>query len=299
MYKLLISLLILCLAASASSGKPKPKSVVAPGAKPEKLAGGFSFTEGPAVDSQGNVYFTDQPNNKILIWSVNGQLTVFCDHCGRANGLYFDKKGNLISCSDEENEIWSIDLTGNHSVLVENYHGKKLNGPNDTWVHPSGGIYFTDPLYPRPYWKRSPEMQQDGQHVYFFSPERKNLVRVINDLQQPNGIIGTPDGKTLYIADIKAGKTYKYMIQPDGSLSGKTLFVPMGSDGMTIDKKGNIYLTGKGVTVFNQKGEKIDFIPIEAKWTANVCFGGKNMKTLYVTASESLYGLKMKVSGVR
>jgi gluconolactonase len=251
------------------------------------------------VDGQGNVYFTDQPNNKILKWSVDGQLTVFCDHCGRANGLYFDRMGNLISCSDQDNELWSIDQNGNFSILVKDFNGKKLNGPNDTWVHPSGGIYFTDPLYARPYWKRSPDMQQDGQHVYFLSPDRKNLVRIINDLEQPNGIIGTPDGKTLYVADIKAGKTYRYVIQPDGSLTEKTLFAPMGSDGMTIDKKGNIYLTGKGVTVFNPKGEKIDHIPVDAKWTANVCFGGKDLKTLFITASESFYGLKMKVMGVQ
>jgi gluconolactonase len=295
----LIFFSILCLVGFSSISGSKPKSVVASGAKPEKLAGGFNFTEGPAVDSQGNVYFTDQPNNKILKWSVEGKLTVFCDQCGRANGLYFDSKGNLISCSDQENEMWSIDQNGNHSVLVADFLGKKLNGPNDTWVHPSGSIYFTDPLYPRPYWKRSPDMQQDGQHVYFLSPDRKNLVRVINDLKQPNGIIGTPDGKTLYVADIKAGKTFKYSIQADGSLTGKTLFASMGSDGMTIDKKGNIYLTGKGVTVFNSKGEKIDHIPIDAGWTANVCFGGKDMKTLFITASESFYGLKMKVAGVR
>jgi gluconolactonase len=299
MYMKLIFLSILCLVGFSSISRSKPKSVVAPGAKPEKLAGGFSFTEGPAVDSQGNVYFTDQPNNKILKWSVEGKLTVFCDQCGRANGLYFDRKGNLISCSDQENELWSIDQNGNHSVLVTDFLGKKLNGPNDTWVHPSAGIYFTDPLYPRPYWKRSPDMQQEGQHVYFLSPDRKNLVRVINDLKQPNGIIGTPDGKTLYVADIKAGKTFKFSIQADGSLTGKTLFASMGSDGMTIDKKGNIYLTGKGVTVFNSKGEKIDHIPIDAGWTANVCFGGKDMKTLFITASESFYGLKMKVEGVR
>ena len=251
------------------------------------------------MDAQGSVYFTDQPNNKILKWSVDGQLTVFCDHCGRANGLYFDRKGNLISCSDQDNELWSIDQNGNYSILVKDFNGKKLNGPNDTWVHPSGGIYFTDPLYARPYWKRTPDMQQDGQHVYYLSPGSKSLVRVINDLEQPNGIIGTPDGKTLYVADIKAGKTYKYKIQPDGSLSGKTLFAPMGSDGMTIDKKGNIYLTGKGVTVFNPKGDKIDHIPVNAGWTANVCFGGKDMKMLFITASESFYGLKMKVAGVR
>jgi gluconolactonase len=299
MYKFFIQITLFCIIIYYPAAGQKHKSVVAPGAKPEKLAGGFSFTEGPAVDGQGNVYFTDQPNNKILKWSIDGKLTIFCDHCGRANGLYFDRKGNLISCSDEENELWSIDQNRNYSVLVANYHGKKLNGPNDTWVHPLGGIYFTDPLYARPYWKRSPDMQQDGQHVYFLSPDRKNLVRVTNDLEQPNGIIGTPDGNTLYVADIKAGKTYKYRILPDGSLTGKTLFAPMGSDGMTIDKKGNIYFTGKGVTVFNPKGVKIDHIPVAANWTSNVCFGGKDMKTLFITASESFYGLKMKVKGVR
>jgi len=280
------------------NGQPAHR-VTAPGAKPEKLAGGFSFTEGPAVDRQGNVWFTDQPNNKILKWSVEGQLTVFCDQCGRANGMFFDKKGNLLTCSDLENELWSIDQQGNHEVLVDSYNGKKLNGPNDLWIDPSGGIYFTDPLYPRPYWKRSPEMQQDGQHVYYLSPDRKNLVRVATDLNKPNGIIGTPDGKKLYIADIGAGQTYSYVIQQDGSLTGKTQFAPMGSDGMTIDAKGNIYLTGKGVTVFNPKGEKIEHIPVDARWTANVCFGGKNRKTLFITASDSFFGLKMKVRGVK
>jgi gluconolactonase len=275
------------------------KSVVAPGAKPEKLAGGFSFTEGPAVDKQGNVFFTDQPNNKILKWSTDGKLSVFCDNCGRANGMYFDKKGWLTTCSDEENELWSIGPDGNHQVLVSGFNGKKLNGPNDVWVHPSGALYFTDPLYPRPYWKRTPEMQQEGQFVYYLSADGKTLTRVITDLKQPNGVIGTEDGKTLYIADIGAGKTWRYTVEKDGTLSGKTLFTDMGSDGMTLDSKGNIYLTGKGVTVFNSKGEKIGHIPVEENWTANVCFGGKDMKTLFITASKSFYGLKMKVRGIR
>ena len=119
------------------------------------------------------------------------------------------------------------------------------------------------------------------------------------DLVQPNGIVGTPDGKTLYVADLKAGKTYSYAIQKDGSLTGKTLFAPMGSDGMTIDNRGNVYLTGKGVTVFNRKGEKISHIPVEARWTANVCFGGKKRNTLFITASEYLFGIRMKVKGVQ
>lgn len=272
--------------------------LIAPGATLEKLADGFLFTEGPAVDKEGNIYFTDQPNNRILKWSVSQELSVFHDDCGRANGLYVDKDGNIISCSDMDNELWSIDKNGTITVLVSDYHGKKLNGPNDLWIRPDGGIYFTDPLYPRNYWTRSPGMQQDGQHVYYLSPDRQQLFRVDEELEQPNGIIGTPDGKFLYVADIKAGKTYVYSIQPDGSLADKKLFTNMGSDGMTIDEKGNIYLTGRGVTVFNPAGEQILHIPVDAGWTANVCFGGKDRQTLFITATESLYGLQMNVKGV-
>lgn len=275
------------------------KSIIARGAKVEKLAEGFSFTEGPAVDKKGNVYFTDQPNNKILKWSTDGKLSVFMENSGRANGLYYDKKGNLISCSDMENEVWSIDTRGNHKVLVTDFDGKKLNGPNDLWVHPKGGIYFTDPLYKRDYWTRNPEMQQEGEYVYYLSPDGKAITKVDTELEKPNGIIGSPNGKLLYVADIKANKTYVYDILSDGTLSNKRLFITLGSDGMTIDNEGNIYLTGHGVTIFNPKGEQIEHIPVEANWTANVCFGGKDMKTLFITASQYLYGLRMNVKGVR
>ncbi|MFV0419469.1 MAG: SMP-30/gluconolactonase/LRE family protein [Dysgonomonas sp.] len=275
------------------------KSIIAPGAKVEKLANGFSFTEGPAMDRKGNVYFTDQPNNKILKWSTDGKLSVFMENSGRANGLYFDRKGNLISCSDMDNELWSIDNKGNHKALVTDFDKKKLNGPNDLWIHPKGDIYFTDPLYKRDYWTRDPEMQQDGEYVYFLSPDGKSITKVETELEKPNGIIGSPDGKLLYVADIKANKTYVYDILPDGTLSNKRLFTALGSDGMTIDNEGNIYLTGKGVTVFNPRGEQIEHIPIEVNWTANVCFGGKDMKTLFITASQNLYGLRMNVKGVK
>ena len=102
-------------------------------------------------------------------------------------------------------------------MLVDEYEGKPLNGPNDVWVRPDGALYFTDPFYERPWWTHD-AMPQDGQHVYFLSADRRRLVRVTDDLQKPNGIIGTPDGKTLFVADIGAGKTYRYDIAPDGSL---------------------------------------------------------------------------------
>jgi gluconolactonase len=270
--------------------------IIAPGATLQKLAGDFAFTEGPASDREGNVFFTDQPNDRILKWSIDGKLSTFMQPCGRANGLSFDHEGQLWACADEKNELSRIDPAGKATVVVKNYQGKLLNGPNDLWIRPSGGLYFTDPYYKRPYWKRGPKEMDEC--VYFLAPDNKTLTRVIDDLKQPNGIIGTSDGKLLYVADIGAGKTYRYRIQPDGSLKEKTLFCELGSDGMTIDNEGNIYLTGKGVSVFDPAGKKIEQIDVAEPWTANVCFGGKDRQTLFITASKSFYAMRMKVHGV-
>ncbi len=291
-------LVMIMMVHNLTFGKTKEKTLIAKGAKPEKLAGDFNFTEGPACDREGNIFFTDQPNNKILKWSTDNKLTVFGENLGRANGLYFDKKGNLISCSDEKNELWSIDPNGKVTVLVKDFEGKKLNGPNDLWIAPNGGIYLTDPFYKRPWWDHQ-TTEQDGEHVYYLAPGATKLIRVATDFERPNGIIGTPDGKYLYVADIKANKTWRYSVNADGTLSGKKLFAELGSDGMTIDAKGNIYLTGKGVIVYNRAGELIEKIPVEENWTANVCFGGKDRNLLFITASKSVYGLKMNVKGAR
>jgi gluconolactonase len=285
--------------AGSSRGEAQPQSRVTGATTPTLVSSQFKFTEGPAADKEGNVFFTDQPNNKIWKYSTDGQLSVFMDNAGRANGLYFDQKGNLLACADQQNQLWSISPKGKVTVLLKDYQGKKLNGPNDLWVHPrSGGIYFTDPYYQRPYWERkSPEIE--GQKVYYL-PKGKNVpVVVAENLEQPNGIIGTPDGQYLYVADIKAKRTYRYRINADGNLSDRQLFVEQGSDGMTIDNQGNVYLTGKGVTVYNQQGQKIEQIDVPANWTANVTFGGKDRSTLFITASESVFILPMQVKGVQ
>jgi len=277
-----------------------PAGIVAPGAKLTLLAGTFKFTEGPAADAKGNVFFTDQPNNKIYKWSVDGKLSVFDDNPGRANGLYFDRKGNLYTCADLENQLWMVNVKSKKvTVLVKDYEGKRLNGPNDLWIDPKGGVYFTDPFYKRDYWTDRGGMEQEGQYVYYLSPDRKSLTRVVTDMKQPNGIIGTPDGKRLYIADIGGRKTYVYDINPDATLGNKRLFAEMGSDGMTMDNEENIYLTGRGVTVFNKRGEKIDQIDVPKPWTANVTFGGKNNDILFITASDSLYSIQTRVHGAR
>lgn len=291
--------LIFAIACTAGlqPGHGADSPVIAPGATVQKLADGFSFTEGPTADADGNVYFTDQPNDRILKWSIDGKLTTFLTPAGRANGMCFDRNGQLIACADENNQLWSISPDGEVTVLVRDYQGKLLNGPNDVWVGPNDDLWFTDPFYKRPWWKHETP-QQDGQHVYYLAPDRKRLVRVVDDLEQPNGIIGTADGKTLYVADIRARKTYRYDIQSDGTLTNKTLFCELGSDGMTIDAENNLYLTGRGVTVFNREGQKIEQINVEEGWTANVCFGGADRQTLFITASKGLYSIRLRVKGM-
>lgn len=275
------------------------KNIIADGASLAMVADGYAFTEGPASDKDGNVYFTDQPNNSILKWDAqsNTVLTVM-KPSGRANGLYVDNQGNLLAAADEQNELWQIDADNNISIILHHFENKKFNGPNDLWVDKKGGIYFTDPYYQRSYWERKePELTE--QLVYYLAPKSKKVIAIADKLVRPNGIIGTADGKILYVADIGDQKTYSYSIANDGSLHDRKLFTNMGSDGMTIDNQGNVYLTGDGVTVFDPKGNQIEHIKTGADWTANVTFGGPEQNILFITASKAVYTLNMNVNGVR
>ncbi|MBT2561060.1 SMP-30/gluconolactonase/LRE family protein [Pedobacter sp. ISL-68] len=263
----------------------------------ELISSQFKFTEGASVDKQGNVFFTDQPNDKIWKYGIDGKLSLYMDKSGRANGTYFDKKGNLIVCADENNQIWSIDKNKKIKVLFSDYEGKKVNGPNDIWLDAKGGIYFTDPYYQRDYWTRkSPEIQ--GQKVYYLPKGKKEAIIVTDDIVKPNGIVGTPDGKFLYVADMSANKTYRYSIGADARLADRQLFLNQHSDGMTLDSNGNIYVTGKGVNIYKPTGEKIGHIDIPEEWCGNICFGGKDKNMLFITASKSLYVIPTNAKGV-
>ena len=297
--KITLLLIFVALFSSAFSQEQQQKdipSIVAKGAVLVKLSGDFSFTEGPAADSEGNVFFTDQPNDRIMEWTTSGEMITFMQPCGRSNGLFFDSKGNLWACAEEKNEIWKISPDKKVEKVIGLYNDRPFNGPNDLWITPEGGIFFTDPFYKRTWWDHS-EMPQEKQCVYYLSPDYKSLKVVIYDMVQPNGIIGTPDGKTLYVADIGDRKTWSFSIGTDGLLSDKKIFCNMGSDGVTLDSEGNLYLTGNGVTVFDKTGKRLGNIPVPENWTANVCFGDKDRKTLYITASKGFYSIKTAVKG--
>ena len=270
--------------------------IIAKGAVVIKAGSGYTFTEGPSVSPDGRVFFTDQPNDKIEIWSENGNITTFMQPCDRSNGTFFNKKGELVACADLHNRLVIITMDKTQRTIAENFNGQPLNAPNDLWIAPNGGIYFSDPYYHRNYWEPGHKEVQDKRGVYFLNRDGK-VIRVIDDYKQPNGLIGTQDGKTLYVSDINSGKIWKYSINGDGTLNNKTLFAPEGSDGMTIDKEGNVYLTNKFVSVFDKTGKKIAEIEVPEQ-PSNVCFGGKKRNILFITARTSVYTLKMKVKGV-
>lgn len=271
--------------------------IIAKDALLEQVATGYAFTEGPAAASDGRIFFTDQPNDRIYVWDEEKGVTLWSEETEHSNGLFFNGDDKLVACADEHNRIILFGNRDERKILFEDFEGKHLNGPNDLWITPNGGIYFTDPYYHRDYWKEGHAEAQDARGVYYLSPEGV-ITRVVDDYKQPNGIIGTPDGKRLYIADIHDRKIWKYTILSDGTLTDKTFFAPHGSDGMTIDNRGNIYLTMGKVWIFSPQGTLIQEIEVPEN-PSNVCFGGKNGDTLFITARTSVYTLKMNVKGMQ
>ena len=291
LFRVTLSLSVL-LVTMGSSGQTDTDSLVEAGSQVVKLHGCFSFVEGPVSDSNGNIYFSDIPENLTYRWSTDGELSVFRENTGAANGLIFDRKGNLLSCEGGAQRITSMDADGNITVVADKYEGKRLNSPNDLWIDAAGGFYFTDPRYSFGAYP----VEQDGEHVYYVSPDRSSIKRVVDDMEKPNGVIGSLDGKKLYVADT-TGEVFEFDVHNDATLGGKKLFANQGSDGMTMDEHGNLYLTwAAGVTIYNPKGEKLEVIEVP-EMPANAGFGGVDGRTLFITARTGLYAVKMTVKG--
>jgi gluconolactonase len=340
-----MSLLALVLTASfapaADIPKPTGDAIVTADAKLELLFtrsasinGGL--TEGPAVAPDGSIYFSDIPVGKdkgmILRFDPRTKrVAVFTDDSGKSNGLAFDAKGFLIACEGADGGGGCVSRrdvkTGKREVLADKYMGKRFNAPNDLVLDRKGRIYFTDPKY------LGDEKRELEHRAVYRIDTHGHVVEVTHDVEKPNGIALSPDEKTLYVADHNNGtdqidpkapppkkgamKVYAFPLGDDGLIKGerKTLVdfgAENGCDGMTVDAKGNIYLTARslkrpGVLVINPKGEEIAFIPTgpsqpDAKepvgLPSNCCFGiGDDSKTLYVTVDKSLYRIRLKVDG--
>ncbi len=271
--------------------------LVAPDAACEKVASGFGFVEGPAWSPRGYLLFSDIRDSRIVMLSVNDKPLSFLQPSGRANGLVFDAGGNLYACQGGARQVSRVSLDGKLTPLATSYDGKKLNSPNDLALDGHGGLYFTDPRY-----GSTDGLEQKVMGVYHWSAGG-GVQRVIDQLERPNGILVSNDGKRLYVAEPNKRQIVSYPIASPGKIgAGKVIFTGDeeldgdGPDGMALDALGNIYATYRGVTVLDPHGALIGRIFVPER-PANCTFGGKDGKTLFITARTSLYRLRMKVKG--
>lgn len=309
---------------SALARAPTPAGLVAPDAKVTPAVG-VAFLEGPAVDGEGNVFFSDITGNRINKLTLKGELSVFRADSGRTNGNTFDAQGRLISCEGAENgpggrrRVVRTDMkSGQVTVLAERFEGKRYNSPNDVCVDLKDRIWFTDPRYGA---DRS-DLELDAEAVYRIDPDGK-LSRVLSQpqIERPNGIAVASDGKTLYVIDSHSRpggsrKIWAFAVSPEGKLGERRLVFDFGKgrggDGMRLDVQGNLWVAAgiltprgpgetidvpPGVYVITPAGKLLGRIPILEDVITNLAFGGPDRKTLYVTAGKTLYQVPVQVAG--
>jgi gluconolactonase len=244
--------------------------------------------------------FSDIPANSILKWTPDGNVGTFRKPSGNSNGLTFDRQGLFIACEHSNRRVSRTEKDSTVVTLADRYSGKRLNSPNDVVIKSDGSIYFTDP----PYGVQEDQRELDFQGVYRLASDR-TLTILVDDFDRPNGLAFSPDEKILYIADTNRRHVRAFDVQPDGTLKNGRVFAelksdkPGGPDGMKVDTKGNLYVTGPGGTwVFDSTGKHLGTI-VTPEDPANCAFGGKDNKTLFITARTSVHCVRLKVSGVK
>ncbi|MBM4045306.1 MAG: SMP-30/gluconolactonase/LRE family protein [Planctomycetes bacterium] len=269
-------------------------------AEPERIATGFKFTEGPLWHPGGYLLFSDIPENRIVKWTPGGQVTTFRSPSGNSNGLTFDRQGRLLACEHGNRRVSRAEPDGRVVALAERFDGKRLNSPNDIVVKADGAIYFTDP----PYGVKPEQRELTFQGVYRIASEGK-LTLLVDDFDKPNGLAFSPDEKVLYIADTARKHVRAFEVRPDGTLANGRVFAELKSDkpgapdGMKVDERGNLYVTGPGGTwVFDPTGRHLGTI-VTAEVPANCAFGGPDRRTLFITARTSVYRVRVKTPGMR
>lgn len=293
---------------------------------PVSVATSIAFTEGPAVDSEGRVYFSDIINNRIMVMDPDGSRRVFREPAQRTNGQCFDQKGRLYHCEGAEfgpgggRRITRTDLSQDrYEVMTQDYQDQRYNSPNDLCIDGHGRVYFTDPCY----WEASrKEMEMEIEGVYRIDLDGR-VTRILSQpaIERPNGIAVTQDSRTLYLVDSRSvpggnRKIWRFDLDTDGNPNNQTLiwdFAPgRGADGMRLDLEGNIYLaagvnrprgpheTGDvpaGIYILSPDGEMKGRIPIPEDVLTNLAFGGKDGRELFITAGKNLYRTRVGTPG--
>lgn len=303
-YRSLLSVLAIGLAfvpaVPAADEAQQPIAGLGPTGPVVKLHGGFQFTEGPAADREGNVYFSDIPAEKILKVDAAGKLSVFREKSNNTNGTMFNAAGELVGC-EMQGQLTAMDASGKVvRTVAGKYEGNRFNAPNDLVIDAAGGTYFTDPHF------RAPTPLPQGVTAVYYAAADGKVTRLIDDLKAPNGVILSPDEQTLYVIPSMQAEMMAYPVLSPGKLGKGRVFCTLkqpegasgkGGDGLTVDAKGNLYITSAlGLQVYSPAGELLGIIKLPEQ-PANCTFGGADRKTLYVTARTSLYTVPMEIAG--
>jgi gluconolactonase len=292
----LVTLVAVSVLAHPQAGIP---GVVAPGVQPELVQEGFVFTEGPVGTADGGLYFSDLRANQTHHLDPSGKITMVREHTNGANGLALARDGSLLAAEGDGKKIsrWSHDWRG--TTLTESFEGKAFLAPNDLIVDARGGIYFTDPG-PRPL------VPGRKAYVFYLPAGAKQPLLVEDQIVRPNGLTLTNDRKTLIVDDTVGDTVFAFDVQPDGTVKNKRPFARLhdtppsqesGADGMALDREGRVYVTTvSGVQVFDSAGQYLGTIRVPRQ-PANVAFSGPDKRTLYITAREGLYRLKVLSQG--
>jgi len=284
--------------AAASAADPIPG--IGPAGEVKKLHTGLQFTEGPASDGQSNLYFSDVAGNKLHKVDATGELTTVLDPSKHTNGLMVNAAGNIVACEMDGRLIEVNPKTKEVKALAEGYEGKRFNAPNDLVIDKEGGVYFTDPHF------RAPMPLPQGVRAFYYRAADGKVTRLGVIENAPNGVKLSPDEKTLYVIPSLQAEMLAYPVEGPGKLGAQRTFCTLkqapgktagGGDGMTIDSKGNLYIaTALGLQVFGPDGKALGIIELPEQ-PANCTFGGRDNKTLYVTARTSLYAVPMTATG--
>jgi gluconolactonase len=289
---------VLAIAGSAVAVEAIPG--IGPTGEVKKVHGNLMFTEGPAFDEQGNLYFSDVAGNKLYHVDAKGELSVLLDPSNHTNGLMIDGAGNIVACEMDGRLIQVNPKSKEVKSLADGYEGKRFNAPNDLVIDKAGGIYFTDPHF------RAPMPLPQGVRAFYYRAPDGKVTRLGTVEAAPNGIILSPDEKTLYVIPSLSADMLAYPVEAPGKLGASRVFCSLkqaegqmgrGGDGLTIDTKGNLYITSAlGIQVFDSAGKHLGTIAFPEQ-PANCTFGGSDNKTLFVTARTGLYSVPMEATG--